>query len=210
MPTVQMVTGSGTTRTADGYRLSRWPWIFLGGSVTSYVVAGATGDMTYYGLDNSTYEVLRLGCYHDVVIAPQYEEFDQFCDGVKTTEQQLTEFIATVTVTEDIVDLYFLQTFLRQRATNYNYSATLNIESLLVGDLVDDVMPVLFEHHYSQATSTADEYVAIVGFEAQVHLGDITGNYTEGYSAELTINIRFSNTYDGYLGLMRHDDVAVV
>lgn len=206
----QLVSGSGTTRAADGHRLTRWPWIYFGGSVVTYTVTGQTGDMNYYGLDNTTYEVLRLGCYHDVVITPEYEEFDKFCDGVQYTEDAITRWTSTVTVTDDIVDLYFLRYFLRQRSSNYDYSSTLNIESLLVGDVVSDFMPVLWEHHYVQRTSTADQYLGIVAFEAQLKLGEITGNYTEGYSAELSFTIRYSNTYSGFLGIMRHDDVDVV
>jgi|GEM_PF-2920448 len=207
---VQLVSGTGTTRTARGYRLTRWPWVFLGGSVVTYVIPGATGDLTYYGLDNSTYEVLRLGCYRDIVITPETEDYENYCDGVKMTETIITAFTSTLTVTDDVVDLYFLRRFLRQSAGNYNYSPAFNIESLKVGDVVSDWIPVLWEHHYAQKASAADEYLGIVAFEAQLMLGDITGNYTEGYSSELTIRIRYSNTYSGYLGLMRHDDVLVV
>jgi len=74
--TVQLVTGSGTTRTARGYQLSRWPWVFFGGSVDTRSVATATGSLTYYGLDNSVIDVMRLGCYRDIVLAPQYADFD--------------------------------------------------------------------------------------------------------------------------------------
>jgi hypothetical protein len=207
---VTLVTGTGTTRTARGYRLTRWPWIFIGGTVSSTVIPGATGNVTYYGLDNSTVEVLRLRCYRDIVITPETEDFENYCDGVKQTETVITQFTSTMTITDDVVDLYYLRRFLRQSSGNYNYSTTYNIEALRVGDVVTDWIPVLWEHHYTQATSTADEYIGILAFEAQLMLGDITGNYSEGYSSEMTIQIRYSDTYDGYLGLMRHDDVLVV
>ena len=209
--TVQLVTGSGTTRTARGYQLSRWPWVFFGGTVDTRTVTTATGALTYYGLDNSVNEVLRLGCYRDIVLAPQYADFDKFCDGVKHTERNLNEYQSTLTVTDDVVDLYFLRRFMRQSSGNYqSVGAPTNIESLLIGDMVSDFVPVLFEHHYDQATSSADEYLGIVAFEAQMSLGDLSGNYDEGYSAELTISVRYSATYGGYLGLMRHDDVLIV
>ena len=209
--TVQLVTGSGTTRTARGYQLSRWPWVFFGGSVDTRTVTTATGALTYYGLDNSVTEVLRLGCYMDVVLAPQYADFDKFCDGVKHVDKNLNGYQSTLTVTDDVVDLYLLRRFMRQSSGNYqSVGGSTNIESLIIGDLVSDVVPVLFEHHYDQATSTADEYVGIVAFEAELSLGDLTGNYDEGWSAELTIDVRYSATYGGYLGLMRHDDVLIV
>ena len=209
--TVQLVTGSGTTRTARGYQLSRWPWIFLGGSVDTRTVTTTTGSLTYYGLDNSVNEVLRLGCYKDVVLAPQYADFEKFCDGVKHQEKNLNGYQCTVMVTDDVVDLYMLRRFMRQSSGNYqSVGNPTNIESLVIGDLVSDVIPVLFEHHYDQATSTADEYLGIVAFETEISLGDLTGNYDEGYSAELTIDVRYSATYGGYLGLMRHDDVLIV
>jgi len=103
--TVQLVTGSGTTRTARGYQLSRWPWVFFGGSVDTRTVTTATGALTYYGLDNSVNEVLRLGCYMDVVLAPQYADFDKYCDGVKHVEKNLNGYQSTLTVTDDVVDL---------------------------------------------------------------------------------------------------------
>jgi len=209
--TVQLVTGSGTTRTARGYQLSRWPWVFFGGSVDTRTVTTATGTLTYYGLDNSVTDVLRLGWYMDVVLAPQYADFDKFCDGVKHVEKNLNGYQSTLTVTDDVVDLYLLRRFMRQSSGNYqSVGGSTNIESLIIGDLVSDVVPVLFEHHYDQATSTADEYVGIVAFEAELSLGDLTGNYDEGWSAELTIDVRYSATYGGYLGLMRHDDVLIV
>lgn len=209
--TVQLVTGSGTTRTARGYQLSRWPWVFFGGSVDTRTVTTGTGALTYYGLDNSVSEVLRLGCYRDVVLDPQYADFDKFCDGVKHTERNINEYQCTLTVTDDVVDLYLLRRFMRQSAGNYqSVGAPTNIESLLIGDMVADFVPVLFEHHYDQAASSADEYLGIVAFEAQLSLGTFTGNYDEGYSAELTIAVRYSATYGGYLGLMRRDDVLIV
>jgi len=209
--TVQLVTGSGTTRTARGYQLSRWPWVFFGGSVDTRTVTTATGTLTYYGLDNSVTDVLRLGWYMDVVLAPQYADFDKYCDGVKHVEKNLNGYQSTLTVTDDVVDLYLLRRFMRQSSGNYqSVGGSTNIESLIIGDLVSDVVPVLFEHHYDQATSTADEYVGIVAFEAELSLGDLTGNYDEGWSAELTIDVRYSATYGGYLGLMRHDDVLIV
>jgi len=209
--TVQLVTGSGTTRTARGYQLSRWPWVFLGGSVDTRTVTTSTGSLTYYGLDNSINEVLRLGCYKDVVLSPQYADFEKFCDGVKQQKKNLNGYQCTVTVTDDVVDLYMLRKFMRQSSGNYqSVGNPTNIESLLVGDLVSDIIPVLFEHHYDEVSSTADEYIGIVAFEAELSLGDLTGNYDEGYSAELTIDVRYSATYGGYLGLMRHDDVLIV
>ena len=209
--TVQLVTGSGTTRTARGYQLSRWPWVFFGGSVDTRSVATATGSLTYYGLDNSVIDVMRLGCYRDIVLAPQYADFDKFCDGVKHTEKNLNGYQCTLTVTDDVVDLYLLRRFMRQSSGNYqSVAGATNIESLVIGDLVSDVVPVLFEHHYDQTISTADEYLGIVAFEAELSLGDLTANYDEGYSAELTIDVRYSATYGGYLGLMRRDDVLIV
>lgn len=209
--TVQLVTGSGTTRTARGYQLSRWPWVFLGGSVDTRTVTTATGSLTYYGLDNSVNEVLRLGCYKDIVLSPQYSDFDKYCDGVKVSGKGLSSYQCTLTVTDDVVDLYMLRRFMRQSSGNYqSVGGSTNIESLLIGDLVSDTMPVLWEHHYDEATSSADEYLGIVAFEADLSLGDMTGNYDEGWSAELTIDVRYSATYGGYLGLMRHDDVLIV
>jgi len=100
---------------------------------------------------------------------------------------------------------------MRQSSGNYqSVAGATNIESLVIGDLVSDVVPVLFEHHYDQTISTADEYLGIVAFEAELSLGDLTANYDEGYSAELTIDVRYSATYGGYLGLMRRDDVLIV
>lgn len=209
MPTVQLVTGSGTTRTAQGYQLSRWPWVFIGGEVDTRTVSTATGPLTYYGLDNTTTEVLRLGCYRDITISPQYSDFDRFCDGVRIQGKNLTGYQSTLTVTDDVIDLYELRYFMRQRSTRYQVAPDSNIERLVIGDLVTAVMPVLFEHHYEQATSATDEYVGILAFEAELSLGDIAMNYDEGYSAELTIDIRYSDTYSGYLALMRYDDVAI-
>ena len=208
--TVQLVTGSGTTRTAKGYQLSRWPWVFIGGSVDTRTVVTATGPLTYYGLDNSVNEVLRLGCYREITFAPQYSDFDNFCDGVRVPDKNLNGYQVTLTVTDDVIDLYLLRLFMRQSSGNYQSSSTHHIERLIVGDLVSDVMPVLFEHHYDQATSSADEYIGILAFEAGLTLGDITTNYDEGYSAELTIDVRYSSTYGGYLALMRYDDVLIV
>lgn len=208
--TVTLVTGSGTTRTAAGYQLSRWPWIFLGGSVDTRTIVTDTGTVTYYGLDNSVNEVLRLACYRDIVLAPQYTDFENFCNGVRVPDKNLSGYQNTITITDDIVDLYFLRRFMRQSSGNYQVANASNIESLVIGDLVSDVMPVLYEHHYDQATSTADEYIGILAFEAELSLGDITGNYDEGYSAELTIDVRYSSTYSGYLALMRYDDVLIV
>lgn len=208
--TVKLVTGSGTTRTAAGYKLSRWPWIFLGGSVDTRTVTTATGTLTYYGLDNSVNQVLRLGCYRDISLEPQYADFDEYCAGVRVPKKNLNGYTETVTVTDDIIDLYFLRRFMRQSSGNYQVAEASNIESLVIGDMVTDVMPVLFEHHYVQATSSADEYVGILAFEAEISLGGISGNYDEGYSGELTIDVRYSDTYSGYLALMRYDDVLVV
>lgn len=206
---VSLVTGSGTTRAAAGYRLTRWPWVFIGGSVDTRTVTTATGTLTYYGLDNSVNEVLRLGCYRDVVITPETEDVENFCDGVKQTETIITAFTSTLTVTNDLVDMYYLRRFLRQSSGNYSVAPASDIESLLIGDTVSDWIPVLWEHHYVQAASVHDQYIGIVAFEAQLMLGDITGNYSEGYSGELTIQVRYSDTYGAYLGAMRHDDVLL-
>lgn len=208
--TVQLVTGSGMTRTARGYKLTRWPYVFLGGSVDTRTVVTATGPLTYYGLDNSVSEVLRLGCYRDINLEPQYADFDDYCDGVLIRKKNLNSYIETLMVTDDVVDLRLLRRFMRQSSGNYQVDAASNIESLVIGDLVSDVMPVLFEHHYVQANSTADEYLGILAFEAEISLGGVSGNYDEGYSGELTIDVRYSTTYGGYLGLMRYDDVLVV
>lgn len=208
--TVQLVTGSGTTRTARGYKLTKWPWIFLGGSVDTRTVVTDTGTLTYYGLDNSVNEVLRLGCYRDVSLEPQYADFDDYCGGVRVPKKSLNGYTETFSITDDVVDLYYLRRFMRQSSGNYQVANASNIESLIIGDLVSDVMPVLFEHHYIQATSASDEYIGILAFEAEISLGGMSGNYDEGYSGELTVNVRYSTTYGGYLALMRYDDVLVV
>lgn len=208
--TVQLVTGSGTTRTARGYKLTRWPWVFLGGSVDTRTVTTATGTLTYYGLDNSVAEVLRLGCYRDISLDPEYADSDDYCDGVRVPTKSLNGYTGSVTITDDVVDLRYLRRFMRQPSGNYQVAAGSNIESLVIGDMVSDVMPVLFEHHFVQGSSTADEYLGILAFEAEISLSAIDGDYDEGYSGELTIDVRYSSTYSGYLALMRYDDVLVV
>lgn len=208
--TVQLVTGSGTTRTARGYKLTKWPWVFFGGSVDTRTVTTATGTLTYYALDNSVNQVIRLGCYRDISLEPQYSDFDEYCAGVRVPKKTLNGYTETLTVTDDVVDLSLLRRFMRQSSGNYSVAQASNIESLVIGDLVDDVVPVLFEHHYTQTDSTADEYLGILAFEAEISLGGVSGNYDEGYSAELTIDVRYSETYSGYLGLVRYDDVLVV
>lgn len=207
--TVTLVTGSGTTRTAAGYSLTRWPWVFLGGSVDTRTITTSTGTVTYYGLDNSTTEVLRLGCFRDIVLEPQYNEYDDYCDGVLIRRRNLSGYTGTLTITQDVVDLYFLRKFMRQSSSRYAIANASNLESLTIGDMVTDVIPVLFEHHYEQASSSADEYIGILAFEAEISLGAYTGNYDEGWSAEMTIDVRYSDTYSAYLALVRYDDVLV-
>ena len=207
--TVQLVSGSGTTTTAAGYKLSKYPWVYIGGTVDTISVVGTTGTFSYYGLDNSSAEVIRIGCYKDITLAPQWEEFDDFCNGVRFTDKSLSTFQETLTVTDDIIDLAYLRRFLRQTSGNYHKAGNINIETLLVGDAVTAVVPVLFEHHYTVEGSTNSMYVGILGFEAELSLGDITMDYNEGYSAELTIDIRYSDTYSAFLSIVRFDSVNV-
>lgn len=204
MATVQLVTGSGSTIQADGYRLSGFPWVFFGGSVDTRVCSTTTGDVTYYALDNSETPVYRLKCLKDVTLAPTYNEFEDWCDGQLISKKVLQGFTQTMTLTEDIVDLSFLRWFFRQPAGSYDWEDGCSIESLLIGNMCSQVMPVLWEHHYVHCSS-ADMYMGILAFEAELSLGDISVDGNEGYSAELTIAVRYSNTYGAYLALMRYD-----
>lgn len=212
MASVVLVTGSGTTRLAGGTRLSDLPWVFIGGEVMTNTVATATGDMVYYGLDNSNLTVYRLQCYEDITVSPEYEDYEKFCNGVKVNARKLDSFTTTLTITDDMIDLEQLRVLARQSIARYDQvGATTNIERLTIDNLVQNwFVPVLFEQHYVQEASTDDQWVALMAFEAELSIGDIPMDPTEGWTSELTIAIRRSATYEGYVALQRHDTVEIV
>jgi len=208
--TVQLISGSGTTRTPTGFRMSNYPWVYLGGTVDTLTAGVGTGQVTYYGLDNTTVDVLRLGCYKDITLSPQWNTFEDYCWGVLVRKRKLTGYVTTVTITEDLIDLTSLRWFMRQASAQHAQHVGTHIEALTIDDVVTWAMPVLFEHHYKRASSATDEYVGILCFEAEISLGDLSMDPNEGYSAELTIEVNRSDTYNGYVSLMRKDAVVIV
>lgn len=210
MTTPVLLSGSGTTVTNLGYRLSNYPLVYIGGTVDTLTAGAGTAAVTYYGLDNTTVDVLKLGCYKDITWSPQWNTFEDYCDGVLVRERKLTGYNCALTVTSDVIDLQYLRYFLRQASAQYDVNTTLHFEALLVDDVTEWVLPVLMEQHYRTADSTADEYIGILAFEAELSLGDISIDPNEGWSAELTIEARRSDTYAGYLGLMRYDAAQLV
>lgn len=204
--TLQLVSGTGECLTARGFRLSNYPWVYIGGTVDTIV----SGTITYYGIDNSSEECIRLGCYKDITLSTVYADFEDYCDGVRIQKRKLDGYTTTVTVTEDLVDLRYLRWFLRQSSGMYDSDAAVHEESLLVGDLITRVVPVLFEHHYMQDASADDQWIGVLMFECELSLGDIEIDPTEGYSGELTIDVRKSDTYGGFMCWVRHDTVDIV
>jgi len=205
-----LVTGDGTTYQSQGALTANYPYVLFGGSVTSISNPQCTGGITYYGLDNSLVDVYRLNCYQDITISPTYHDWEQFCDGVRKDMRQLQSYSSTMTLTQDVVDLKMLRLFMSQPSINYEQDLSCNIESLLISELCMDEVPILFEHHYTNCDSDETEYLGILGFNATLSLGDITIDPNEGYSAELTVNISYSQTYGAYLALMRKDSVVLV
>ena len=215
MAIIVLVTGTGTTRLGKGQRLSGLPMVFIGGEIVTEVVTGSgvggTGGVTYYKLDNTNMTVYRLRCYEDITISPDYNDFEKWCEGALVQGRNLQAYSATIRVTDDTIDLEQLRILARQAAANYEKDTDANIERLTIDDLVQNWrVPVLFEQHYSQAGSTADQWVGLMAFSAELSIGDIPMDPTDGWSTELTISIARSDTYDGYLALMRHDDVDIV
>lgn len=207
MATTQLVSGTGDTLTCRGFRLTNYPWVYFGGDVDTIV----SGGVTYYGLDNSVTEVVKLCCYKEITIAPSYNDFEDYCDGVKVNKRKLDTFQVTLTVTEDIIDLRRLRYFMRQSSGAYDIDVAVNTETLLISDLVSSaVMPVLFEQHYTQEANNDDQYIGILAFEAELSLGDIDIDPDEGYNAELTIDIRRSTTYGGFMCWMRKDTAVII
>jgi len=207
MATPLLVSGSGTTRTPLKYRLSNYPWVYLGGAVDTLTSGSGSTQVTYYGLDNTSTDVLALGCYKDITWSPQWSSFEDYCEGVMVRKASLQGYTCTLTITEDLMDLRYLRYFMRQAAGSWVQNTTTHFESLLIDSPTTWYMPVLMEQHYRNPTSTADEYIGILAFECELALGDISMDPNEGWSAELTIEARRSDTYGGYLSFMRYDAV---
>jgi hypothetical protein len=212
MASVTLVSGSGTTRLAGGTRLSDLPWMFVGGEIMTHTIATATGDVVYYGLDNSNLTVYRLQCYEDITLTPEYADYEKYCNGVKVNARKLESYSATITITDDMIDLYQLRVLARQAAAKYQQvGGSYNIERLTIDNLVQNwQVPVLFEHHYLQEESADDQWMAAVLFEPELSIGDIPIDPTEGWTTELTLSVRRSVTYEGFLALQRHDTTEIV
>ena len=209
---IVLVTGSGTTRLGEGTRLTNYPYVLIGGEIATRTISTATGDVTYYGLDNSLETVYRLRCYQDISVTPEYDDYEKYCNGALVHERKITQFTSTLTVTDDTIDLEQLRILARQSSADFwSVGAPHNIETLIFGELVSGwTVPVLFEQHYKHPSSTDDQWVALLAFEATLSIGEIPIDPTEGWTTELTINIDRSDTYDGYLALMRHDTVQII
>jgi len=212
MASVTLVSGTGTTRLAGGTRMSDLPWMFIGGEVMTHTVATATGAMVYYGLDNTNLTVYRLQCYEDITLSPEYADYEKYCNGVKINARKLDSYSATITITDDMIDLEQLRVLARQASAKYQQAgASTNIERLTIDNLVQNwYVPVLFEHHYLQEESNDDQWMSAILFECELSIGDIPVDPIEGWTTELTINVRRSTTYEGWLALQRHDTVEIV
>ena len=210
-PTVQLVSGTGNTLTPEKIRLVNFPWVYFGGDVDTLTAGATSGDCTYYGLDNTTTDVLRMACYRDISFEPVTNDVEDYCYGKLTRDTVLQGYTLTMTVTEDLADLRYLRYFLRQPTGNYCENTNNNIDVLKIGDYCPErVFPVLFEHHYERCDSGADEYLAILWFEVEMTLGAIAIDPSAGYSAPLTFNVRKSETYGGYGVWVRKDSVDIV
>ena len=186
---VYLVTGSGTTYESQGARPANYPSVYFGGSVTTIANAACTGDISYYGLDNSTLDVYKMRCYDDITITPNYVDFEEYCDGVLHNRRQLQSYTFTLNVTQDILDLKMLQLFMDQPAADYDSDLGCHIETLMIGET---------------------EYFGVLAFAANISLGDVSIDPNEGYSGELTFAISYDTDYEAYLSLMRKDSVVLV
>lgn len=185
--------------------------MYFGGTVDTLSAGATSGDCTYYGLDNTTTEVLRMACYTDVTFEPVTADVETYCYGIRVADMVLQGFTATMTVTEDLADLRYLQQWLRQPSGNFCENTPNHIQSLLVGDYCPErVVPLLFEHHYARCDSDADEYMGWLFFEVEMALGAVTWDPTAGMSAPLTFNVRKSATYGAYYCVMKKDSVDIV
>ena len=207
---VYLVTGSGTTYESQGARPANYPSVYLGGRVTTIANAACTGDISYYGLDNSTLDVYKMRCYDDITITPNYVDFEEYCDGVLHNRRQLQSYTFTLNVTQDILDLKMLQLFMDQPAADYDSDLGCHIETLMIGERCFDEVPVLLEHHYQDCDSSETEYFGVLAFAANISLGDVSIDPNEGYSGELTFAISYDTDYEAYLSLMRKDSVVLV
>ena len=211
MATTQLVSGTGTTKTAEGYLLPNYPWVYIGGEVDTLTSGTGTGACTYYGLVNTNVDVLKLGCYEDVTLAPVIEDLECWCDGKRRSAKKLNGFTTTLTVTQDLIDLEYLRYFLRQSSGQWCEDTSGNIASLTITDMISSQdLPVLLEQHYVQEENNEDQYVAVLCFQCELSLGDITIDPNEGWRGELTIDVEYSETYGGYYCIMRKDSVEIV
>ena len=210
MAMAQLVDIAGLAKTPDGYLLGNYPWIYIGGQVSTLTSSTGTGACTYYGLDNTSVGVLKLGCYENVTLAPVIEEHEYWHDNTRRVHRQLNGFTATLLVTQDLVDLDYLRRFLRQPSEQRCEDVDAGVVSLNVGAMVfSQDFPVLFEQHYLRDGSSEDQYIGILCFQCELALGDIVFDPNEGWRAELTIDVEYSKTYDGFFCIMRQDALGV-
>ncbi len=210
MPSIgPLLSGTGVTSEPLSYHLRGYPLVYMGGEVDTLTVGsgGASGEMTYYGLDNTLVDVLQLECYRDVVIEPIVGRAQANFYGYQRSEIALTGYRATMTVTKDLTDLLYLREFLRQADSHYDAIGVVP-KSLIVGHAEPALahMPVLFQSDIDDCASATDQIWAILAFEAAVWMGAIQFDPILGPNAPLEFDIFWSPVYDGFLSIVSGDD----